>query len=217
MSASAWCHGRRKRTPPKCMSATSSSAFYLSTTRTTSAPTISRWPFSAPIWNSALPPAWVQLRRQPVEARCNIAPIAQPVARKTNADLRAIDCALADTGTWNRTGRTRAASEKLLGIVRGIDDVFAVVRRSAAKLQNRKPVRARRRLRGDIARIDSAQPLERRQHSGQTHDCHEQPVVFGLGQRCRRVLLIDRTIVAQAAMFVGGDNSGHEKTRSMRS
>src|SRR6516225_9324189 len=173
MPASAWCHGRRKRTPPKCMSATSSSASYLSTTRMTSAPTISRWLFSAPIWNSSLPPVRVQLRRQPVEARRNIAPIAQPVARKTNADLSAIDCALADTGTRNRTSRTRAASEKLLRIVRGIDEVLAVIRCSAAKRQNRKPVRARRRLRGYIAQIDRAQALERRQHSGQAHDCHE--------------------------------------------
>jgi hypothetical protein len=92
----------------------------------------------------------VQSRRQPVEARCNIAPIAQPIALKTNGDLRAIECALADAGALNRTGRTRAAGEKLFGIVCGIDEVFAVIRRSAAKRQNGKPVRTRRRLRSDI-------------------------------------------------------------------
>ena len=142
----------------------------------------------------------MQLRRQPFEARRNIAPIAQPVAWKTNADLRAMERSLADAGAWNRTGRTRATGEKLFGIACGINEVFAVIRRGAAKRQNGKPVRTRRRLRSDLAWIDRAQPLERRQHSGQAHDCHEQTAVFGLGQRRRRVLLIDRAIVAQAAI-----------------
>jgi len=71
----------------------------------------------------------VQLRHQPIDTRGNIAPIAQPVARKTNADLRAIERTLVDAGAGNRTGSTRAASEKLFGIVRGIDQVFAVIRR----------------------------------------------------------------------------------------
>jgi hypothetical protein len=75
----------------------------------------------------------VQLRHQPIDTRGNIAPIAQPVARKTNADLRAIERTLVDAGAGSRTGSTRAASEKLFRFVCGIDQVFAVIKRGAAR------------------------------------------------------------------------------------
>src|SRR5215469_2043621 len=152
------------------MWARSSSASCSSMTRTTSALTISRWPFSAPIWNSASPFVRAQLRRQPVESRCNITPIAEPIARKADGHLGAFERALADAGPRGPTGAMRAAGEELFRIACWINEVFTIVRRAAAKRQNRKPVRSRLRLRAEIARIDRAQPLERRQHTRQSHD-----------------------------------------------
>src|SRR4029077_5258354 len=96
----------------------------------------------------------MQLRRQAVETCGNASPIVEPIARKADGDLSAIQCAFADAGAANGADLARAAGEKLFGTISDIDQVFAVIGRAAAEWQNGESVRTGTRLCRDIARIN---------------------------------------------------------------
>ena len=115
----------------------------------------------------------MQLRRQAVEGCGDISPIRKTVARKADTDLRAAKCAFADTATRNRAGLARAACEKLLGIVEAVDEVLPFIRGASTKRQKSKPIWSGLGLSREVTRINRAQALERRQHAGQSGNCHK--------------------------------------------
>ena len=130
----------------------------------------------------------MQLRDEPVEAGGDGAPIAKPGAREAKCDLGRFEHPFLNAGAGHRIAGTRAKSEKLLGIASDIDQIFARIGRAGAERQNGKPVRSRARVGFDIARIDGAQPIERRQLGAEPVNGDEQPFVLGFGGRRRGIL-----------------------------
>ena len=123
----------------------------------------------------------MKLREEPVESGGDFAPILQPFAREPQRDLGGIERTLVDAGARHRADRPRTAGEELLGFVREIDEVLALIGRAGSEGDDGEPVRAGRRLRLDIARIDGAQPRRRRDHRAEAGNRHEEAIVCVCG------------------------------------
>ena len=92
-----------------------------------------------------------------------VAPIAEPIARKSERHLGVAQHAFVNAGPGHDAAWARAESEELLGTGAEISQVFAVIGCAGAKRQNCQAIGAGTGFRLGIAGIDGAQPIERRQ------------------------------------------------------